>query len=274
MLQRTGTRIQIPSQPDPGSNPPARTVTITGPGDTPQRAKYEIDQLIAGQEASSGGGGGGGSYGSYGGGAYGGAAYGGAAYGGAYADPYAYYQQQGYSYGQWGAQQPVEGGDPNGAAQPAAGTEAATGADANAAVDPTMYHEQFWQYAAYYGEELGACPSTLRWPSGPRKLHTNTLLSFFFCSGFFFFQHVSTTASGRPPSGPLLPPASYFRMRPRLLLRRTQPPRRHPLLPMRTHLRPPTRLLEKCRRPHRPLLSEPILVSPCLTIISTISVEV
>jgi far upstream element-binding protein len=34
---RTGTRIQIPPEVEPGSDPPYRVVSITGPGDAPER---------------------------------------------------------------------------------------------------------------------------------------------------------------------------------------------------------------------------------------------
>ena len=33
---------------DPGSNPPVRTISITGPGDGPQRAKDEVDAVLLG----------------------------------------------------------------------------------------------------------------------------------------------------------------------------------------------------------------------------------
>jgi far upstream element-binding protein len=46
---RTGARIQIPPQPDPGSNPPVRTVTITGVGEAGNQAKYEIECLLSQQ---------------------------------------------------------------------------------------------------------------------------------------------------------------------------------------------------------------------------------
>jgi KH domain len=46
LQNRSGARIQIPPQPDANSNPPVRTVSITGVGDAPQRAKYEIEQMV------------------------------------------------------------------------------------------------------------------------------------------------------------------------------------------------------------------------------------
>ena len=36
---RTGTRIQIPPEPEPGSNPPYRVVSITGPGDAAEKVR-------------------------------------------------------------------------------------------------------------------------------------------------------------------------------------------------------------------------------------------
>jgi len=43
---RTGTRIQVPTTAEPGSNPPIRAVTIMGPGDGPERARYEIETKL------------------------------------------------------------------------------------------------------------------------------------------------------------------------------------------------------------------------------------
>ncbi len=43
---RTGTRIQVPTTAEPGSNPPIRAVTIMGPGDGPERARYEIEMKL------------------------------------------------------------------------------------------------------------------------------------------------------------------------------------------------------------------------------------
>eukprot|EP00953_Heterococcus_sp_UTEX-ZZ885_P036855 18968-Heterococcus_DN1.PRE.1 len=62
LQNRSGARIQIPPQPDANSNPPVRTVSITGVGDAPQRAKYEIEQMVQSFETYGyiGGGGAGG----------------------------------------------------------------------------------------------------------------------------------------------------------------------------------------------------------------------
>jgi KH domain len=67
LQNRSGARIQIPPQPDANSNPPVRTVSITGVGDAPQRAKYEIEQMVQSFETHGymGGGGGGGGGGGY-----------------------------------------------------------------------------------------------------------------------------------------------------------------------------------------------------------------
>ncbi len=66
---RTGARIQIPQHPDPGTMPPMRTVSLTGIGNAPMQAKYEIEYMCANDLY---GGGGGTAAGAYGGGAYGG----------------------------------------------------------------------------------------------------------------------------------------------------------------------------------------------------------
>jgi hypothetical protein len=49
--------LQIPPQPDPGTNPPVRTITLTGVGDAGERAKYEIDILLSGDNRGAHGGG-------------------------------------------------------------------------------------------------------------------------------------------------------------------------------------------------------------------------
>lgn len=73
---RTGTRIQIPHHPDPGSNPPVRTVMISGPPQACEAARQEIWQVSQMPPGShwhggpgGGGGGGGMPYGGGGGGA-------------------------------------------------------------------------------------------------------------------------------------------------------------------------------------------------------------
>lgn len=163
---RNAVRIQVPQEPDPGSNPLVRTVSIQGPPEMLQRAKDEIDAVILQGAGSYGfGSGGGGGYGATGGGyeqqAYGQQAYGQQAYGQqAYAQP-----QQAYGYGQAPAaagaydayyqQQYAAGGavadpsavatDPNAAAAAGAGPGAA---DPN---DPNAYWNGYYEYAAYYG---------------------------------------------------------------------------------------------------------------------------
>ncbi|TYZ57701.1 hypothetical protein PybrP1_009244 [[Pythium] brassicae (nom. inval.)] len=163
---RNAVRIQVPPQPDPGSNPLVRTVSIQGPPEMLQRAKDEIDAVIL-QGAGSygfGGGGAGGGYGAAAGGydqqAYGQQAYGQQAYGQqAYAQP-----QQAYGYGQAPAaagaydayyqQQYAAGADPSAvaadpnAAVAGAAPGAAAAADPN---DPNAYWNGYYEYAAYYG---------------------------------------------------------------------------------------------------------------------------
>ena len=49
MQQRTGARIQIPNDVVPGSVPPVRMVSISGPEDACARAKAEIDAMVGQQ---------------------------------------------------------------------------------------------------------------------------------------------------------------------------------------------------------------------------------
>ncbi len=79
---RTGARIQIPQHPDPGTMPPMRTVSLTGIGNSPMQAKYEIEYMCANDMYGVGGGQ---ASGAYGAGAYGGTGL---------VDPY---MQQGYA---------------------------------------------------------------------------------------------------------------------------------------------------------------------------------
>lgn len=173
---KTGTRIQLPTEPEPGSMPPVRTLTISGPPAGIEVARQEIEAIInappgtvhvsrdgpsiAAAMAASGGAGG-----AYGG-AYGGAmgGYGAApgAYGGGYAPAY------GGAYGGYGG-----GGAPGyaqaapadpwasyyaAAAAAAAAPQASAPAPAPAA-DPAaagQSNEAAWaayyqQYYAYYG---------------------------------------------------------------------------------------------------------------------------
>eukprot|EP01041_Mallomonas_annulata_P000751 gene751-1435_t len=171
--QRTQTRIQIPPQADPGTNPPIRTCSIQGSPDQQFMAKFEIETLLGlmpgGTDPHGGGGGGygmgmgmgmsqgyggggmgmggmagmgmyGGGQPNYGmGGGGGGMGMGMGMYGQSYSQPttdsyYGYQQQQ-------QQQDPMAATiDPN--------------ASASAAIpsDPTAYYNDYWQYAAYYGE--------------------------------------------------------------------------------------------------------------------------
>ncbi|KAG6586556.1 Far upstream element-binding protein 3 [Phytophthora cinnamomi] len=143
---RHAVRIQIPQVPDPGSNPPVRTISIQGPPQNLAGAKEEVDMVIL-QGAGTHG------YGSTGG-RYGGDS----SYGqqqqqqyGSYEaqgqqDQYAaYYQQQGQQ-GQYYQQD----ASATTAAAATSGSEqaAATTADPN---DPNAYWNGYYEYAAYYG---------------------------------------------------------------------------------------------------------------------------
>ena len=57
----TDTNIQIPQQPDAGSNPPTRTVEVSGHPQGCEAARGEIEHLVATHQANRmyGGGGGG-----------------------------------------------------------------------------------------------------------------------------------------------------------------------------------------------------------------------
>jgi far upstream element-binding protein len=132
---RLNVRIQIPHSSDVGSNPPVRTISITGPAEFQPVAKYEIEMIAAGTPVHSVSGGSSAN-------AWAGTAqspWPQASYGSYYSDPSyasaAYQQQQQYGY--YGAQ---------GAVATAAVTEPAV------AQDPTAYYNDFWQYAMYYGE--------------------------------------------------------------------------------------------------------------------------
>lgn len=46
LQNRTGCRIQIPSQTDPGTHPPTRRVTLTGVGESPHNAKRDIEMMV------------------------------------------------------------------------------------------------------------------------------------------------------------------------------------------------------------------------------------
>jgi len=135
LQNRTQTRIQIPPEAEPGSNPPSRLVSISGNGDAPERvsvchnvvgvigptckridscqcfescqAKYEIENLVSQDRGPGGGGGGGDRGGSYHGGGgppgggygdYGAQPYGGGHYAGYYNQGHAPYSYGGYGY--------------------------------------------------------------------------------------------------------------------------------------------------------------------------------
>lgn len=180
MQNKSGTRIQIPSQPVPGQG--FRVATVSGQPEACQQVKQMIEMIVTEQSSqgvmsganfSSGfsqPGGGQGMYGQQGG--YGQQQYGGGAYG----------QQGGGAFGQGGGQQQgggqkdysaewaayyaqqaqQGGGAAAGAPAPAPGAPApAPGAPAPApgatqdgqqpAAD--AYYDAFYRYAIYYGEE-------------------------------------------------------------------------------------------------------------------------
>jgi len=141
---RLHVRVQIPQAPDFGSNPPVRTISILGLPDAQAQAKYEIEMIVNGQRQGAGA-----DTGVYGA-AYGaGAAWG--SYGAApYYDPYAAAAAAAYNpYGAYYGAAAAGYAAPSPSA--AAGT---TGASSSTEVpsDPTAYYNDFWQYAAYYGE--------------------------------------------------------------------------------------------------------------------------
>jgi far upstream element-binding protein len=168
---RLKVRVQIPQQPDIGSNPPMRTISIIGAADMQAVAKYEIEMIVSGTPLHNGGGGGnnygGNNYGQqsnpwdpqaavfgsqqqqYGYGAQAGGAYG--AQGGAYG-----MQQQYGAYGAYGAAPEVNPYIAQAQAQQAAlllqQQQAAQTAPAEVPTDPTAYYNDFWQYTLYYGE--------------------------------------------------------------------------------------------------------------------------
>ena len=129
--ERCRVRCILPQQPDPGSYPPVRTITVQGDPQNQAMAKYEIETIIYNQQMQLGqtptvfpqlppqmaaAGAYGGSVGMYG-----------AVAGGVYG-----YQQQ--------------------YATAAAAQTQAQAAPAKDHNDPTAYYTEFWQYAAYYGE--------------------------------------------------------------------------------------------------------------------------
>lgn len=151
---RLNVKIQIPQQPDIGSNPPVRTISIAGPSDMQPQAKYEIEMIVAGTPLHGGGG-----QQQYG---YGGNAWdqqsaygmGAGGYYGAQTNPYDMqaYMQQPYAamaayYGAGAAVNPYMAQAGYAVQEPAAAAvpEAVPS-------DPTAYYNDYWQYATYYGE--------------------------------------------------------------------------------------------------------------------------
>ncbi|KAJ1452118.1 hypothetical protein M885DRAFT_620270 [Pelagophyceae sp. CCMP2097] len=167
----SGCRIQIPTQPDAGSMPPVRTVTVTGPEEGKQRAQYEIMQIITqhqqqhpakhGSYGGGGGGGGGGQQMQQMGDPYaqqmGGA--------GAMLDPYAQpgfvdpyggsYQQQMQMQQmmQMQMQQQSPQQPPQQSPQHAAQQSPQQQPEAPAELAPDAYYQDFWNYVGWYGEE-------------------------------------------------------------------------------------------------------------------------
>lgn len=142
---RLHVRVQIPQAPDFGSNPPVRTISILGLPDAQAQAKYEIEMIVTGQRQGAGadvgvygaGYGAGGNWGSYG--------------AAPYYDPYAAAAAAAYNpYGAYYGAASAGYAAPS----PTAAAGGATGATSSteAPSDPTAYYNDFWQYAAYYGE--------------------------------------------------------------------------------------------------------------------------
>jgi far upstream element-binding protein len=114
LQQRCKVRLQLPQEHDPGSFPPTRTITIQGSAEGQMLARYEIETILGYQQG-----------------------------GGYQAAPAA------QMYGGWGQQAAAPAYDMYGQyAQHAQQDTAAAVAPA----DPTAYYNDFWQYAAYYGE--------------------------------------------------------------------------------------------------------------------------
>jgi len=144
----TGARLQIPAEPDPGSSPPTRTISITGGGQAIEQAIQEIDRLVyrtgSAPLTSSG-------YGGYGqgyGGGYGQTSYGQYGYGQqtGYAAQYAGYMQQQGQASADPSQQAAQQGQPQG---------------------EQKYTKEQWkqwkQYYAQYGYDMpDECPEHLR----------------------------------------------------------------------------------------------------------------
>ena len=143
---RNSIRIQIPTQADPGTYPPMRSVSLQGSFESQQATKYEIESLLnlapgsLMQVPGPGAAAGHGQQQPYG--AQGYAAQAGAAYG-------AQYGQTGYGQTAYGAQQAAYGQAAYGASAQATTTTPVAGATPAA----DAYYEDFWKYVDYYGEE-------------------------------------------------------------------------------------------------------------------------
>lgn len=117
LQQRCKVRLQLPQVPDPGSYPPTRTVTIQGTAEGQMLARYEIETIL-GYQAQGGGG------------------------GGHQAPPVA------QMYGGWGQQTVAPSYDMYGQYVQQAPQQEQSAVP----TDPTAFYNDFWQYAAYYGE--------------------------------------------------------------------------------------------------------------------------
>ena len=190
MQNQSGTKIQIPSFSTPGQQ--TRVATVNGPPDGCDRVKQMIERIVLEQSSQSvmsgmvgqgndqygqqqGHGGGGGGYGQqqqgYGGqqGGYGGGQQGG--YGQQQQQQQGYGQQQGggqqgggqQDYAkEWAAYYAAQAAQGNGGAAQAqtasapasaVASTAAPAAAASATQGADTYHEQFFRYAYYYGED-------------------------------------------------------------------------------------------------------------------------
>jgi len=135
---RLQCKVQIPQVADIGSNPPVRTISIIGSAEGQAQAKYEIEMIVAGTPVH----GSKGQANNYGYDAtslwnqYGNNYYG-DTYSAAYAAYGSYYENSG-QYAQADANKD--------------GAAAATDAVTAVPTDPTAYYNDFWKYAAYYGE--------------------------------------------------------------------------------------------------------------------------
>jgi len=160
MQHRHRCKIIIPVEPDPGSNPPIRTCGIVGPMENANNAKYEIEVLIGSSQQMSSS----------------------SMYSSHYGYQQNYQQSYNYPYDQYGQQyqappsqypsysqyppqqaqqsqqipnygsqysQPANQFNPAQQPQPQQQSQP----QQQQSFDPSMYYEQFWQYAAYYGEE-------------------------------------------------------------------------------------------------------------------------